>query len=65
MRSIPLVDPTPLYAWSLLWRSADAHPATEALLRTFAETGRANRWLEYRPGRDWLPDTDAAEASSG
>lgn len=65
VRSIPLVDPTPLYAWSLLWRrSADAHPAIDALLRTFADTGRANRWLEYRPGRDWLPDTDAAEAFS-
>ena len=20
------------------------------------------RWLEYRPGADWLPDTDQAEA---
>ncbi|WP_034278831.1 LysR family transcriptional regulator [Actinospica robiniae] len=65
IRSIPLVDPTPLYAWSLLWRSVDAHPAIDALLRTFAETARANRWLEYRPGRDWLPATDAAEVRTG
>lgn len=64
VRSIPLVDPTPLYAWSLLWRSVDVHPAIDALLRTFAETGGMNRWLEYRPGRDWLPETDAAEARS-
>lgn len=57
IRSIPLVDPTPLYAWSLLWRSADRHPDLDALLAAFADVGRANRWLEYRPGADWLPDS--------
>ncbi|MBR7831832.1 LysR family transcriptional regulator [Actinospica durhamensis] len=61
VRFVPLVDPTPLYAWSLLWRPADAHPGIEPLLRAFADVGRSSRWLEYRPGKDWLPDTDTAD----
>ena len=62
IRSIPLVKPTPLYAWSLLWRTADPHPGIEPLLRTCAEIGGRSRWLEYRPGRDWLPPGDVSEA---
>ena len=61
VRSIPLVEPTPLYAWSLVWRTSDPHPGVEALLRAFAEVGGRSRWLEYRPGRDWLPAADVAE----
>lgn len=58
--SVPLAGPTPLYAWSLIWRRQDQHPALGALLRQFAETGRRLRWLDYDPGRDWLPDRDRA-----
>ncbi|MBD0747840.1 LysR family transcriptional regulator [Streptomyces sp. CBMA152] len=58
LRSIPLVEPTPLYAWSLAWRESSRHPQLDTLLRGFAEAGRSRRWLEYKPGRDWLPDTD-------
>ncbi|MFG1869168.1 LysR family transcriptional regulator [Micromonospora arborensis] len=55
IRLVPLVNPTPLYAWSLLWRG-DGHPLMDALVSTFvAEAGR-KRWLEYDPGRDWLPE---------
>lgn len=61
VRSIPLIEPTPLYAWSLVWRTADPHPGVEPLLRAFAEAGARSRWLEYRPGRDWLPAADVAE----
>ncbi|RKE19216.1 LysR family transcriptional regulator [Streptomyces sp. TLI_171] len=57
----PLVDPVPLYAWSLVWHRGRPHPVLPALLRAFAERGRDHRWLEYRPGRDWLPETDARE----
>ena len=62
VRAVPLVQPTPLYAWSLLWRSADRHPDRSALVAAFTESGRADRWLEYRPGADWLPAADAREA---
>jgi DNA-binding transcriptional LysR family regulator len=58
VRVIPLIDPTPLYAWSLLWRPAGHHPRLPALLDAFARTGRRRRWLEFRPGPDWLPDPD-------
>ncbi|MGW4348260.1 LysR family transcriptional regulator [Streptomyces sp. NPDC004690] len=58
LRCIPLIEPTPLYAWSLAWRESSRHPLLDTLLRGFAETGRTRRWLEYDPRRDWLPDTD-------
>ncbi|AWT46683.1 MULTISPECIES: LysR family transcriptional regulator [Streptomyces] len=58
VRRVPLVGPTPLYAWSLTWRESSRHPLLDTLLRGFTETGRARRWLEYDPRRDWLPDSD-------
>src|SRR6185437_5546902 len=39
VRSVPLADPTPLYAWSLIWLTQDRHPLLRTLLRQFAETG--------------------------
>lgn len=54
LRVLPLVDPTPLYGWSVIWR--DDTPALTALLRVFAEVGARSRWLEYDPDRDWLPE---------
>lgn len=61
LRAVPLVGPTPLYAWSLSWPRRAAHPAVATLLRGFAEVGRRNRWLEYGPERDWLPEAERAE----
>ncbi len=61
IRSVPLTAPTPLYAWSLVWRSQDQHPMLGALLLRFAEAGSRLRWLEYDPGRDWLPAHDHEE----
>jgi DNA-binding transcriptional LysR family regulator len=56
--TVPLAGPTPLYAWSLIWRRADHHPRLPELLAAFADAGRRSRWLEYRPSADWLPDPD-------
>lgn len=64
LTAVPLVEPTPLYAWSLVWHRDRPHGGMPGLLDAFAETGRRRRWLEYRPGRDWLPEADAAEARS-
>ncbi|MGI5401168.1 LysR family transcriptional regulator [Streptomyces sp. CA-135486] len=61
LRSIPLVEPTPLYAWSLAWRASNRHPLLDTLLRGFTETGRTRRWLDYTPQQDWLPDADHAK----
>ncbi|GAB7034884.1 LysR family transcriptional regulator [Streptomyces sp. NPDC021749] len=65
LRAIPLVEPVPLYAWSLAWREAVRHPLLDTLLRGFTETGRSRRWLDYTPRRDWLPDTDHAKLAVG
>ena len=59
--SVPICDPTPLYAWSLIWRSQDQHSMLGVLLQRFAETGNRQRWLEYDPARNWLPHHDHAE----
>ncbi|MFJ4337480.1 LysR family transcriptional regulator [Streptomyces sp. NPDC088915] len=56
LRSVPLVDPTPLYAWSLLWRTGDVHPGRDRLTAACAAEARRSRWLEYDPARDWLPE---------
>jgi DNA-binding transcriptional LysR family regulator len=60
--TIPIVDPTPLYAWSLIWHREDHHPRLGELLGSFGAAGRASRWLEFRPEADWLPDADRPEA---
>ncbi|MFI1377806.1 LysR family transcriptional regulator [Embleya sp. NPDC020886] len=58
VRSIPLVEPTPLYAWSLLWNADRPHPQLADLLREFGRIGARERWLDHDPTRDWLPDAD-------
>jgi DNA-binding transcriptional LysR family regulator len=62
VRMVPLVGPTPLYAWSLIWRRDDHHPRLPELLDAFANAGSGSRWLEYRPSADWLPDPDRTQA---
>ncbi|TJZ57098.1 LysR family transcriptional regulator [Streptomyces piniterrae] len=56
LRSVPLVNPTPLYAWSLLWRTGNGHPGLTGLTTACAEEAGRSRWLEYDPARDWLPE---------
>jgi hypothetical protein len=46
VRSVPLTDPTPLYAWSLIWLSQDRHPLLRTLLRCCARCSAASP----RPG---------------
>ncbi|GGR71490.1 LysR family transcriptional regulator [Streptomyces aureoverticillatus] len=62
LRSIPLHEPTPLYAWSLVHLNVppkatpDAAPRLAELLRTCATVAAGHRWLEHDPAQDWLPD---------
>ncbi|MFI9307318.1 LysR family transcriptional regulator [Streptomyces triculaminicus] len=56
LRAVPLVDPTPLYAWSLLWRTGDEHPGLDGLTAACATEAGRSRWLEYDPAHDWLPE---------
>ncbi|MBI0298683.1 LysR family transcriptional regulator [Streptomyces sp. PRKS01-29] len=57
--SVPLVDPTPLYAWSLLWRTGNEHAGLNGLTAACAAQARHRRWLEYDPAHDWLPEPPA------
>lgn len=61
LRSVPLVDPTPLYAWSLLWRSGNGHLGLNDLAAACAEEAGRSRWLEYDPTRDWLPEPPTSD----
>jgi DNA-binding transcriptional LysR family regulator len=61
VRSVPITDPTPLYAWSLIWHGERNHPVLAALLRAADRAGRQRRWLDFDPARDWLPDNDRAQ----
>jgi DNA-binding transcriptional LysR family regulator len=65
LRSVPLIDPTPLYAWSLLWRTGNGHPGLNCLTATCAEEAGRNRWLEYDPIREWLPEPPASGPRPG
>lgn len=63
LRSVPLANPTPLYAWSLLWRAGNGHPGLSDLTAVCATEAGQRRWLEYDPARDWLPEPPANRAS--
>ncbi len=62
---IPLVDPTPLYPWSLVWRRRNHHPLLNRLLHTATTTARQEGWLHYEPTTHWLPAEDLAAATAG
>ena len=46
---LPVVDPVPVYPWSLIWRTPPRHPGTRRLVahtrRTFQPPGPAALWL--------------------
>ncbi|MFB7657988.1 MULTISPECIES: LysR family transcriptional regulator [unclassified Streptomyces] len=65
LRSVPLVDPTPLYAWSLLWRVGNGSPGLNDLATACAEEAGRSRWLEYDPTRDWLPEPPTSVPGPG
>jgi DNA-binding transcriptional LysR family regulator len=55
----PIVDPVPIYPWSMAWRSG-SHPAGLAAIREAATTlSQANGWLEL-PEHAWLPEPEAS-----
>jgi hypothetical protein len=57
MRAI--VDPVPIYPWSMVWRSG-SHPAGLAAIRDAATTlGRDGGWLDL-PDDAWLPEPEAS-----
>jgi DNA-binding transcriptional LysR family regulator len=60
----PLVDPVPLYAWSLAWRRDAVTDGVRAIQSAAAELGRSEAWLEAGgEGSDdtWLPEPEASD----
>ena len=51
----PVVDPSPLWTWSLVWRRGEGNPAVHALVDEFT---RDSRHLGLVDGSTWLPDDD-------
>lgn len=64
VRVIPLVNPTPLYGSSLLWRKDERSPHLERLLLQVDESVRQHSWLSYDPDRHWLPRAESADVSA-
>lgn len=58
----PLVDPVPLYPWSMVFRPDARYPDIDMLLDVAARLGRDEGWLRM-PERSWLPDPEAGEAT--
>jgi DNA-binding transcriptional LysR family regulator len=52
LKTIPLVDPVPVYPWSLVWPTR-ANPLTREFVEAAVALGRARRTAEV-----WLPDVD-------
>jgi len=64
----PLVDPVPLYAWSLAWRHDAESDGLSALRSAAAELARAEHWLRAaveRSADTWLPEPDASRLANG
>lgn len=51
----PLVDPVPMYPWSLVWRASAAGPGIDALHNAVDRLDSQERWLAL-PDHAWLPD---------
>ena len=64
----PLVDPVPLYAWSMAWRRDAESDGLTALREAAAELAATESWLA-RAGEDaddtWLPEPDASRLANG
>lgn len=58
IRSLRLVDPTPVYPWSMAWRHQAGHPMA-ARLMTLAR-GSAGGSLAFTLAENWLPEPDRA-----
>lgn len=52
---IPIIDPTPVYPWSLMWHEANRHPSLPLLIAYVKD-----RFRPYSAGTHWLPGPDRA-----
>lgn len=64
----PLVDPVPLYAWSMAWRRDSESDGLTALRSAATELARTDDWLGgvgEPAGDTWLPEPDASRLATG
>ncbi|MBB4908361.1 LysR family transcriptional regulator [Actinophytocola algeriensis] len=57
---IPVVDPTPVYPWSMVWLRRNRHPALPRLI-DHVTAG----YEPFDPARQWLPVTDIRDGGFG
>ena len=57
---IVTVRPIPRFPWWVIHRKDARHPQLARFLGLIGELRRQERWLDYDPDRDWLPDIDRA-----
>jgi DNA-binding transcriptional LysR family regulator len=63
----PLVDPVPLYAWSMAWRRDSDSEAIAVLRDAAAELAASEGWLDRgreARGDTWLPEPDASRLAN-
>jgi DNA-binding transcriptional LysR family regulator len=58
----PLVDPVPVYPWSMLWRPGIRPAAITALREAAASLREAEGWLRL-PADAWVPEPEASRIS--
>ena len=64
----PIVDPVPLYAWSMAWRRDSPSSGITAVLDAAAELAVGEGWLELARAANqatWLPEPDASRLANG
>jgi DNA-binding transcriptional LysR family regulator len=64
----PIVDPIPLYAWSMAWRRDSESDGISPLRDTAAELAISEDWLQHaKQGVDktWLPEPDGSRLANG
>jgi len=55
LRLLELVDPVPLYPWSLVWRTAERHPLVLRAVAALTELSADDGWCASAAGPSWLP----------
>jgi hypothetical protein len=57
----PLVDPVPMFPWSILWRRGAEAAVIRAIVTAAAALGAEHGWLAIPDGA-WLPEPEASSA---
>ncbi|WP_242903774.1 LysR family transcriptional regulator [Actinomadura terrae] len=58
IRRLPIVEPTPVFPWSLMWHAQNRHPALAPLIEHVTAGSRP-----FDPSAEWLPPPDRAAFS--